>query len=280
MALNEVANVAGAVPSKDVAGQPEGDQKVDWAAKAKELTDQLTAAQSNLDSLKTESDRNVRRLQGTLQSQINSIKSQTAEEKQRWEDAYHKEKMAGMEEAEALRYEKTILSQRLQDREEFLAKVQQQTVDAQQAASYLQQFISLGVPVEKLNTRGSLQDLADSGWSGLQEARNLERSVASDYDKKLGDVQKQLDALKAGNADPNRLAEAAGDLPAQRILGPTGADARTGGMTELEAVKAAAQYFGGREPTLEELYRAVERKLLPPSVLPGMQGFTQPEISR
>ena len=269
-----VATASGAAAlAGDVAGETGGSE--DLRKKAEELNLKLTEAQSTIDSLKTDSDRNLRRLQGTLQSQVNSLKAQSEEEKRRWEDAFHQEKMSGMEEKEALRYNNTLLEQRVQERETELARISQQAAEAGAAASYLQQFVALGVPMDKLNAQGTLQDLADSGWEGLRQVREQERSLTTQNDAKLAEFQKQLDLLKAGITDPNKLAELQGDKPAQRLANQTGGEARGAQLTELEAVKAAAQYFGGREPSLEELYRAVETKRLPVTVLPGLQGYTE-----
>jgi len=264
--------------------QPVGGEaadKVDWAAQAAELKSTLEATQTSLNAMKTENDRNLRRLQSTYQGQINSLSAQSEEEKARWEEAYHREKMAGMEEAEALRYDNSRLSKLVEEREFRMRAIQQQAADAQAAAGYLQQFTALGVPVTSLNTSGSLQDLADSGWNGLQAVRAQERKTITEYDGKLSAIQAQLDTLKKGSEslDPNAIAQRAGDLTPPNVATLTHGNP-TVPRTELQALEAAAQYFGGVKPTLEQLYRAVETRQLPASVLPGLEGMPLEEPKR
>ena len=273
-----VANPA--APGTQPVGSETAD-KVDWASQAAELKRTLDATQTSLDAMKTENDRNLRRLQSTYQGKINSLSAQSDEDKQRWEEAYHREKMAGMEEAEALRYDNSRLSKLVEEREQRMRAIQQQAADAQAAAGYLQQFTALGVPVTRLNTGGSLQDLADSGWTGLQEVRAQERRTVSEYDGKLSAIQTQLDALKKGGEvlDPNQLARSAGDLNPPNVATLIHGNP-TVPRTELQALEAAAQYFNGVKPTLEQLYRAVETRQLPASVLPGLEGMPLEELKR
>ena len=274
MEPTKVADAVGA-DGKPVADTTPG--QVDWAGKAKELETQLTATQASIDALKSDSDRNVRRLQSTYQQQLNALRSQSEEEKGRWEEAYHSEKMAGMEGDEALRYENSRLAELVRDRETRLEQMQRQAAEAQAAAGYLQKFSILGVPVAKLNVAGSLQELEESGFQALQELRTQDNQRVTEMDGKLNTIQTQLDALRKGEAplDPNKLAETAGDLKPPKVATHThGEIAST--LTEAQALTNAEKYFGFK-PTLEQLYRAVETKQLPPTVLPGLEGMPREE---
>jgi hypothetical protein len=98
----------------------------------------------------------------------------------------------------------------------------------------------------------------------------------TEYDARIAGIQSQLDAMAKGVApvvtDPNVIATRAGDLTPPNVATHTHGD-QTTPMTELQALDNAAKYFNGIKPTLEQLYRAVETKQLPPTVLPGLEGM-------
>jgi hypothetical protein len=247
-------------------GDSEND--TDWKAEAEILKASLEDTQKSVESLKAESERNIRRLQSSYTQTINSISSQSDEERQRLQDRYDQEKMAGMEEGEALRYENARLAERLEQEASRRAQIQQRASDAAAAASYVQQFVNLGVPGKALNTTGSLQDLADSGWAALASIRAQESAQASEYQTKLSDIEKQLVELKAAPTDPTKLAESKGDLSPPKVASHTPGSQATG--KNMYEVQKGLESFFGYIPSEEEVYRAVETGRLNSSVLPGL----------
>jgi len=242
----------------------------DWKEQAKDLKAQLDKTSASVETLKQESDRNIRRLQSSYTQTINSLNATTDADKARLEDQYHTQKMSGMEESEALRYNNSRLEEKLEQEMATTAQIRQQASDATAAASYVQQFANLGVPANALNTRGSLQDLADSGWGALAEIRAQERTNMTASTEQLATIQAQLDELKANapETDPNRLAEAKGDLSPPNVATHTPGDASN--SKGIHEVAKSLEGFFGYVPTEEDIYRAVETGRLAPSVLPGL----------
>ena len=242
----------------------------DWKKQAEELKAQLDKTSASVETLKQDSDRNIRRLQSSYTQQLNSMSESTSAERDRLENQYHEQKMSGMEESDALRYDNARLAEKLEIEAENTARIRQQASDATAAASYVQQFANLGVPAKALNTRGSLQDLADSGWGALAEIRAQERSNMTASTEQLATIQSQLDELKAAapETDPNRLAESKGDLSPPNVASHTPGEASNSkGMFE---VAKSLEGFFGYVPTEEDIYRAVETGRLSPTVLPGL----------
>ena len=98
----------------------------------------------------------------------------------------------------------------------------------------------------------------------------------AEYATKVETLTASVAALKAGDPDPNAIAIAKGDIEPPQVVTATGVT-QTGPKTELEAQEVAKIYFNGNVPTMEMLYRAVETKQLPSSVLPGLEGMPREE---
>ena len=180
--------------------------------------------------------------------------------------------MSGMEEVDALRYETTLLAEDLKTSQAETATIRTQAESARSASGYIRHFGAMGIQEDRLNTSGTLQELADSGYAAEREDRVAEGVKMTDMAKQVETLTTSLAALNKGEPDPNVLATEKGDLkpPAVAITGVT---QTTGSRTMAEATEAAKQYFGGNVPTEEMLYRAVETKALPASVLPGLEGM-------
>ena len=246
-------------------------EDTDWQEQAEELKARLDKTTSSVEQLKAESNRNIRRLQSSYTSTINDLTATSDAEKERLEDRYHAERMDGMDEQEALRYENARLAEKLETAARDRDVIQQRATDAASAASYISQFANLGVPQNALNTRGSLQDLADSGWAALANIRTQESMRATESETKLQDIQTQLDALKAAPTDPNALAQSQGDLQPPAVATHTPGDANTT-RTMHDVAKSLESYFG-YVPSEEEVYRAIETGRLNSTILPGMESL-------
>lgn len=244
--------------------------EVDWKEQAEQLKAQLDKTTSSVDSLKAESERNLRRLQSSYTQQINQLTAQTQAERERLEDEFHSERVKGMDEAEALRYENARMAEKLERAAQRQREMQQRAEMAGQAASYVQQFVNLGVPAASLNTTGSLQELADSGWKALADIRTQERSQASEYQEQLSTIQKQLDSLRAEEPDPKKIAESKGDKTPPKVASHT--PGQPGTRTMYDVQKSLESTFG-YIPSEEEVFRAVETGRLPASILPGLEGL-------
>jgi hypothetical protein len=247
-------------------------EEIDWQAKAEMAEKAAAEAQAALDLQQAEAERNTKRLQSSLQAQVNQEKQRARAEQEGWEDRFHKERMATMEETEALRYENALAKQKIEKANQERDQLRIAAQNAQSAASYVQHFTALGVSADRLNTRGNLQELADSGYAALEQQRSVERAELSEREAENERLRKELEAVRGPNADPNALATAQGDLQPPAVATHT-PGANVGARTEEQALEAARQYFGGEKPTLEQLYSAVEHQRLPASVLPGLEGM-------
>ena len=132
----------------------------------------------------------------------------------------------------------------------------------------------MGINTDRLNTSGSLQDLADSGYRAEREDNDARNVKLTEYEANAAKSAATIKALQAGDPDPNVIATAKGDLEPPNVASTSG-KTLAGSRTELQAQEAAKQYFGGNLPTMEQLYRAVQLKQLPQSVLPGLEGMPE-----
>ena len=266
---NTATTASGAESVKEpVAGDTEGE--IDWQDKAEEFERDLEAAQTNLDNLKTEQDRNIRRIQGTLQNQINAGAATSEQDRRRWENAYHEEKMSGMEEAEALRYDNTRLEDDIQDMETESNQLRGQLQEQTAKTNFIGHFTGLGVGLDTLNTRGSLQELSDSGYTALEALRASELSQLTDTRQAMADQTAEIERLKNA-ADPNRLAESLGDKTPDRVATLTHGDAGGGTRTWADALEQATTVTGRPVTEEEEVWRLVEQKILPSTIIPGLE---------
>ena len=250
----------------------ESEDKVDWEAKATELSETLAKNKAASEKVAVNNERNLRRQSSSLQNQINTEKARATAVEGNWADRFHAEKMSGMEDAEAARYENTLLEEKLVAARAETSEVRHSAQEARSAAGYIQHFGSLGINPDRLNTSGSLQDLADSGYEAEREDQAGRLVELEDAQALAAKQQETIKALQAGDPDPNAIAESKGDITPPRVAVTTG-ETLSGTRTELQAREAAKQYFSGELPTMEQLYRAVETKQLPASVLPGLEGM-------
>ena len=269
MAEKDLTAASGAA-EEVVAGKPE--EKVDWEVQAKELAEELATAKADSEKAAADNDRNLRRQSSSLQTQINAEKTRANTVEGNWADRFHAEKMSGMEDVEAAKYENTLLGEKLIESRKETAEVRQAAQEARSAAGYIQHFASLGIAADRLNTAGSLQDLADSGYEAEREDRSVRINELEDAQTLAKKQQETISALQAGDPDPNVIAKADGDLDPPRVASVTG-ETLPGTRTEMQAREAAKQHFNGELPSMEQLYRAVETKQLPASVLPGLEGM-------
>ena len=265
---DSLASGADDLKKVDVAGEPE--DTIDWQEKAEEFERDLAAASKSIDDLKVEQDRNIRRLQGTLTTQMNARDATSEADKKRWENAYHDEKMSGMEEAEALRYDNSRMTDELADAETVAQELKGQVAEAQAKTNYISHFTGLGVPLAELNTQGSLQELSDSGYAGLETIRTVEKDQLADTRAALEKQTAEIEALKNA-ADPNRLAELEGDKTPDRVATHTHGDAGGDARTWEDAMKQATLVTGRPVTEEEDVWRLVEQKILPSTIIPGLE---------
>ena len=259
----------------DGAGDPvavNDPDKVDWHKNAEELQTKLDDATAAAKTAATEAERNIRRQSSSLQGQINTEKARADSVHADWRDRFHAEKMSGMEEVDALRYETSLLTEDLKTSQAETATIRTQAEQARSASGYIRHFGAMGIQEDRLNTSGTLQELADSGYAAEREDRIAEGAKMTDMAKQVETLTTSLAALNKGEPDPNVIATEQGDLTPPRVA-VVGATQVTGTRTMVEALEAAKQYFGGTVPSEEMLYRAVETKALPASVLPGLEGM-------
>ena len=271
----QMAELDKSLPVADGAVEPvvvNDPEKVDWEKKAQELQISLDDAATAAKSAEADAERNIRRQSSSLQGQINEEKARADSVHADWRDRFHAEKMSGMEEVDALRYETSLLTEDLKTSQAETATIRTQAESARSASGYIRHFGAMGIQEDRLNTSGSLQELADSGYAAEREDRVAEGVKMTDMAKQVETLTTSLAALNKGEPDPNVLATEKGDLkpPAVAVTGVTQV---TGSRTMAEATEAAKIYFGGNAPTEEMLYRAVETKQLPASVLPGLEGM-------
>ena len=269
---DSLASGAAAPKEGDVAGDPE--DTINWQEKAEEFERDLETASQNIDTLKTEQDRNIRRIQGTLQSQINARTAETDTDRKRWEDAYHEEKMSGMEEAEALRYDNSRMATELAEAETVATGLRAQAAEAQAKNNYISHFMGLGVDLPSLNTQGSLQELSDSGYVALDIIRTDEKSQLTETREALKAQTLEIETLKNA-ADPNKLAESLGDKTPDRVATHTHGDAGASDRTWDDAFKEATVKTGRPVTEEEEVWRLVEQKVLPSTIIPGLEDKPQ-----
>ena len=260
---------SGAADKDAVAGDTEG--AIDWEKKAAEFESGVAEAQKSLADFKVEAETNIRRLSSSLQAQSNSRASESETEKKRWEDAYHQEKMSGMEDAEALRYDNARLIQALQDQEVETKQAQIVVGEVNAKQNYIHHFTTLGVPLTKLNTRGSLQELADSGYGGLEALRTSEKTTLEETRQANADQATEIERLRGLTTDPNALAESQGDLKSQRVATLTHGSAGETVRTWEDAMKEASNVTGRPVTEEEEVWRLVEQQILKPTIIPGLE---------
>jgi DNA repair exonuclease SbcCD ATPase subunit len=244
------------------------EEQVDWRAQAEELKSKLESTDASLEALKKESDRNIRRMQSSYTQTINQLSARSEEERARLEEQYDAQKMSTMEEGEALRYKNARLAERLEQEAARRAELQERAQDATAKSSYIAQFANLGVPITVLNTNGSLQDLADSGWGALADIRAQERNATVQQAERIKEIEKLLEEARAPITDPGKLGESLGDQRPPNVATHTPGDV-VGSKNMFEVQKSLESYFG-HVPTEEEVYRAVETGKLSPTVLPGV----------
>jgi hypothetical protein len=128
----------------------------------------------------------------------------------------------------------------------------------------------LGIPLANLNTQGSIQELTDSGYAGLEDLRKSEMVQLTETRQALEDQTAEIERLKNA-ADPNRLAESQGDLKPDRIATHTHGDAGGQQRTWEDAMAQATAATGRPVTEEEEVWRLVEQKILPSTVIPGLE---------
>ena len=254
----------------EVAGDPEGE--INWQERAEKAESDLSEVNQSIEGLKTDQETNIRRLQSSLTAQGNAQASQSNEEKKRWENAYHEEKMSGMEAEEALRYDNARLAQELTDSKGQTVQAQRTVGDMTAKQNYINHFTALGVPIAELNRGGTVQELSDSGYTGLETLRAREQSQLTETRKANEEMTSEIEKLKSGIvSDPNALAESQGDLKATRVATMTHGAAGDNVRTWEDAMKEASNVTGRPVTDEEEVWRLVEQKILPSTVIPGLE---------
>lgn len=254
----------------EVAGDPEGE--INWQERAEKAEAGLEEVNQSVEGLKVEQDQNIRRLQSSLTAQGNAQASQSNDEKKRWENAYHEEKMSGMEAEEALRYDNARLAQELTDSQGQTTQAQRQVGEMNAKQNYINHFTTMGVPVAELNRGGTLQELSDSGYKGLEVLRASEATQLAETRLANEKMTAEIEKLKGGTgSDPNALAESQGDLKPTRVATLTHGAAGDNVRTWEDAMKEASNVTGRPVTDEEEVWRLVEQKILPSTVIPGLE---------
>lgn len=266
---SEVAGAAGAEES--VAG--ENQETVDWEKRVDELQSSLTGLQDQLGQVKEESDRNIRRLQSTHSRQLKDLTQQHRQEQQGWENAIDTANMRNMDESERLNYENDRLAERLAKSNERIAEIEAVAQENQQKAQYFQWFVERGVPANQLNMN-SLQELVDSGYTAERQIMQTERERVAKIEAENEALKQQLASQSGGKTTPQELGRKAGDLEAPPVAVTQPGETTGGARTWPEVLEGLKGTFS-HVPTQEEVYRAVERELLPASVLPGLEGHPE-----
>ena len=264
MPVTDASNPLGA---EEVAEDPT--EEIDWEKQAAENAAALADAESALERQTADAERNTRRLSSSMQSQVNFAKQQAQAEQEGWEDKFHRERMAGMEEAEALRYDNARMAEQVDVAKGQVEELRKAHAQAQAASSYMRHFRSLGVSEDQLNTSGSLQELSDSGYRAVEDLRAQEQRTLAEREDLIGKQEAELNALR-GVTDPNAIPTSDLNPPAVATHTPGSVSVP---KTEEQALEAAKQWFGGETPTVDMLYRAVESGQLPATVLPGLEGM-------
>jgi hypothetical protein len=236
-----------------------------------DLAKELAEAKKEVEDLTKASDRNVRKLQGSYQQQVNTLKAEREQDGRESRETLDKQIMSGMEEGEALVYRNLRLEEEVEDSRKRLGQMQQAVAESQARSNYTQQFLRMSVDPKRLNNSGTLQELADSGWDAVEEMQVADQLVAEANTKELAELREEMVAIRAGlkTPTPQELAESKGDLIPPLVATHTPGDV-VGPKSWTEAREAQKDFFGF-VPSEEELIRAVETKRLLPSVLPGLE---------
>jgi len=267
------------VEPTEVATDPD-QANTDATEEAKEQADlaqELADAKSKLDELEDTSDRNIRKLQGSYQSQVNQLRAQKDQDAKEAREAIDTQIMSGMEESDAMKYRNLRLEEEVEESNKRIVEMQRAVADSQARAGYTSQFLRYGVDPRELNTRGSAADLAESGWDALSRMREAEQVQAKSDQDALAKMQAELEAVQAGlkTPTPAEIATSQGDLVPPNVATQTPGEV-TGPRSWTEAREAQKDFFGFL-PSEEDLIRAFETGQLPASVLPGLETGPPPE---
>ncbi len=262
-----------------VATDPEqADTDVTEEAKEQvDLANELEEAKQKLADLEQVSDRNVRKLQGSYQQQLNQLRAQRDQETSESREALDTQIMSGMEESEAMRYRNLRLEEEIEASNKRLGEMQRAVADSQARAGYTSQFLRYGVDPRELNTSGSSAELAESGWEALEHMREKEQAQATADQAELAKLREEMTAIQAGlkTPTPAEIATSQGDITPPSVATHTPGEV-TGPRSWTEAREAQRDFFG-YTPSEEELIRAFETGRLPQSVLPGLETGPPPE---
>lgn len=229
----------------------------------------LAALRAQIDEKDTLHETNIRRLSSSYDTQLAQTRRENQESIKYWEEQAHAATTKDMDELGKTQYEYGVALQKLEEREQEIASLQQRTQEAQMSAGYTRQFIAAGVDPRKLDYT-SLESLLTSGWAGILNDRQ-------ETANKVKELEMQVNTLRGPSAQgtPAPVLRP-GELTPPRVAGPlAGApvapntDLNNWGPT-LAAVKAAY----GRDVSVSEILDMVQAGKLPVTLLPGMEGYS------
>jgi hypothetical protein len=220
---------------------------------------QMETLRKEMEQREAEYQKNITRLQSSLDRQIHSARQEAAQASQEWENRYHQEKMATLDEKGQLEYQNQVLMQRMQDYEDQLDQFQKEAMNAKNKSQYLSTFLELGIDPQNLNMGGTVEDLVTSGWQAIQQERVQMREQLKELQEKRGQETHQKVEPQEQDVQPKRVAT--------NVHGPS----QPGPRSMKNAIDDAENILGWR-PNSNQLFELVNRGQLDPSILPGLEG--------
>jgi len=250
-------------PEKQVASQEvdqqDGVQKQDGTTDQvpgdAKLKEQLEAAETTLAAMKEASERDISQLRSTLDKQRAQDRREYDKQLQEAKGRIHELATAGMDENERAKYEAGVAKEEVARLQKELEQKQSQMEVAQSMGTYLQGFIELGVPANRLDTSNP-ESLMQSGWEGVAT--------------RMAELEKSLGERPAGGLDTTvqKEAEEKRETAAPNVMTTTGVDDAP--AETVAQVKKKVEEQIGRELTDEQFWRGIETGQINSDILPGV----------
>lgn len=236
-------------------GVPKQDGTTDQVPGDAQLKEQLEAAKVSMDVMKVAAERDISQLRSSLDKQRALDRREYDKQLQEAKSRINELATVGMDETAKAKYEAGVAKEEAVRLQQILERTQSQVEVAQSMGTYLQGFIELGVPANRLDTT-SPENLMQSGWEGVAtRMAELEKALGDrPADKPLPTVQEIAKDKKDAPAPKVVTTSGIGDAPAETIP---------------QIIKKVSEQIG-RPLTEEEFWRGIETGQIKSDILPGV----------
>lgn len=225
----------------------------DWKAR-------YDATLAELENIRSSSERDLRGVKSSLQSQIAGLERQRDEERQRLEAQVHQLATKGLDENEQTKYNFKLAQDHLTQKDQQLAQMQSQLQTLQEVPRYISSFLALGISPNKLVVDQGVDALLESGWRELVTTFEATKAELAQYKSGSGTIVPAVPGGGVGGIAP---------MTAPLVASPAGGTAMLGNAWP-QVIKAVSDQFG-YPVTQEEIYRMVELGQLSSDIIPGMR---------